>query len=170
LTFLNDFLEPTLAADALCVGVMEIRRSIPSKDHQDAVPEPIFIDIIGNTIEFGPDHESYSSIVESKYKSILTFNLKLERCNSSIKAVLHLDTLEGNADNLALKFDPTPLLVPGENDTYFLTAEQPLKLDIFTTDSTGRPSERGLGHIGKFAFSRLYFRCHILIMHSHIRS
>jgi len=157
LTFLNDFHEPTLASDELCAGVLEIRRSIPTLDVQDSLQQPIFIEITGNTIEFGPNHESYASIVDSKHKSKLTFTLKLHRGSTSIKSVLHLDTLEGNADNLVFTFDPKPLLVPGENDTFFVTAEQHLKLDISTTDQTGRPSERGLGHVGKFAFCLFYF-------------
>jgi hypothetical protein len=78
--------------------------------------------------------------------------LKLNRVNSQIISVLHLDTLEGNADNLDVAFDPKLPLDPGDNNTYFVTAEQPLKLVISTMDQTGRPSERGLGHVGKFAF------------------
>jgi len=173
LTFFNDFHEPTLASDALCAGVLEIRRSIPALDVHDALPEPIFIEINGNTIEIGPDHEFYASIVHCQHKSILTFTVKLHCSNTSIKSVLHLDTLEGNADNLLLSFEPKPLLVPGENETYFVTAEQPLKLDISTTDQTGRPSERGLGHVGTFAafhfvVSVFQYASHLVLQRIHI--
>jgi len=68
--------------------------------------------------------------------------------------VLHLDTLEGDADNISVTFDPKLSLFPGENDTYFVTAEQPIKLVITTTDQTGRPSERGLSHIGMCSLFR----------------
>jgi hypothetical protein len=167
ITFLNEFHEPTLADHALCVGVLEIRRSFPnlvSFDGQDsASSEPIFIDITGNSLELGPNHPFYSFIVDTKHKSKLAFTLKLNRVNMSIKSVLHLDTLEGDADNISVTFDPKLSLFPGENDTYFVTAEQPIKLVITTTDQTGRPSERGLGHIGMCSLFRhsygLFFLC-----------
>jgi hypothetical protein len=155
LNFLNEFHEPTLADPALCVGVLEIRRShqtLSSFDGQDvALSEPIFVDVSGNTIEFDPSCQSYTSIIDSKRKSKLTFSLKLNHVSTPIKSSLHLDTLEGSAVNLSVNFDPKPLLFPGENDTFFVTAEQPLKLVISTMDQTGRPSQRGLGHIGKLA-------------------
>jgi hypothetical protein len=157
LSFLNEFHEPTLAEPALCAGVLEIRRfyqSLSSFDnHEAASSEPIFIDITGNSIEIKPNQQHYDAIIDSKRKSKLKFILKLNRVNSQIASVLHLDTLEGNADNLDVTFDPKLPLFPGENDTYFVTAEQPLKLVISTIDQTGRPSERGLSHVGKNLFS-----------------
>jgi hypothetical protein len=157
LTFLNDFHEPTLADPALCVGVLEIQRSydnLSSFDGQDVVlPEPIVVQISGNSIEFQPSHQFYMYIVDSKRKSKLTFTLTLNRINLQIKSVLHLDTLEGTANNLAVAFDPKLPLLPGENDSYFVTAEHPLKLVISTMDQTGRPSQRGLDHIGKLVLS-----------------
>lgn len=159
LSFLNEFHEPTIAQSSLCAGVLEIRRFYQNLSsfeyHETASSEPIFIDISGNAIEFAPNHQHYSSLIDSKLKSKLKFTLKLNRVKSQITSVLHLDTLEGNADNLDVVFDPKLPLVPGENDTYFVTAEQPLKLVISTMDQTGRPSERGLGHVGKFVFSSL---------------
>jgi hypothetical protein len=155
LNFLNEFHEPTLADPDLCVGVLEIRRchqTLSSFDGQDALlSELICVDVSGNTIVFDPNCQSYNSIVDSKRKSKLTFTLKLKYISTPIKSVLHLDTLEGIADNLFVTFDPKPLLLHGENDTFFVTAEQPLKLVISTMDQTGRPSQRGLGHIGKLA-------------------
>jgi hypothetical protein len=154
LNFLNDFHEPTLANPELCPGVLTVRRYFPtlaSFEGQDNHPEPVLINVSGNSVEFKPAHPAYPSIVDSTIKSKLVFSLKLDHDDTKIQSILHLDTLEGNAENLVVNFDPKLPILAEEHDTYIVTAEQPLKLDICTADQTGRPSQRGLGHIGATA-------------------